>query len=125
MTRVFVYGSLLAGESNHGLLAGAQLVGPAALPAGYALYDLGDFPGLIVAAGGAPIVGEVYEVDAATLAALDELEDHPAYYVRSPIRLADGGHAETYLLTAAQVAGAPLVASGDWRAYRTTERRRA
>lgn len=115
ITRVFVYGTLLAGEANHGLLARARFVGAARTPAGYALHDLGAYPAMI-AGGGDAIVGEVYDVDAATLQALDELEDHPTYYQRTVIALADGAPAATYLLSATDVAGHAVIASGSWRA---------
>lgn len=114
-TRVFVYGTLLAGEANHALLATARRVGAAHTPSRFALHDLGAYPAL-VRGGRVAVVGEVYEVDAATLAALDQLEDHPDYYRRTAIVLADGNEVETYLLTPAQVAGYPVIASGDWRA---------
>jgi gamma-glutamylcyclotransferase (GGCT)/AIG2-like uncharacterized protein YtfP len=115
VTRVFVYGTLLAGEANHGLLARARFVGEAKTPAGYALHDLGAYPAMI-AGGGDAIAGEIYEVDEATLAALDELEDHPTYYQRQVITLAGGERAATYLLSAADVAGCAVIASGSWRA---------
>ena len=113
--RVFVYGTLLAGEANHGLLATARLLGPARTPPRFALHDLGAYPAL-VRGGRAAVAGEVYEVDAPTLAALDRLEDHPEYYRRTAIVLAGGAAVETYLLVPAQVAGTPVIASGDWRA---------
>ncbi|HET9624753.1 MAG TPA: gamma-glutamylcyclotransferase family protein [Kofleriaceae bacterium] len=115
MTRVFVYGTLLAGEANHGLLGRARFLGAAATPASFALYDLGAYPAMI-AGGDRAIAGEVYEVDAATLGALDDLEDHPAYYQRTEITLADGSRAATYLLSAADVVGHAMIGSGSWRA---------
>jgi gamma-glutamylaminecyclotransferase len=98
-TRVFVYGTLLAGEGNHALLQTARFIGAARTPPGFGLYDLGAFPGL-VRGGQAAVVGEVYEVDAPTLAALDDLEDHPTFYQRTIIVLEDGSVAATYLLSA-------------------------
>ena len=117
IARVLVYGSLLSGEPNHRLLARATLVGAAKTQAGFNLHDLGAFPGM-VAGGEGGVTGEVYDVDAATLARLDALEGHPRWYRRTPITLADGSAAETYLLTPRHVAGCPVVASGDWRAHR-------
>jgi transposase InsO family protein/gamma-glutamylcyclotransferase (GGCT)/AIG2-like uncharacterized protein YtfP len=64
------------------------------------------------------VVGEVYEVDAATLAALDRLEGHPRFYRRARIALADGAHVETYLLTPEQVEGRRVIVSGNWRSRR-------
>jgi gamma-glutamylcyclotransferase (GGCT)/AIG2-like uncharacterized protein YtfP len=122
IARVLVYGSLLSGEANHRLLAHATLVGAARTQAGFTLYDLDAFPG-VVAGGAGAVAGEIYEVDAATLARLDALESHPSWYRRTPITLADGSAAETYLLTPRHVAGCPVVASGDWRAHRREKNR--
>ena len=72
-TCVFVYGTLLAGEPNHRLLTGARLVAEARTKPAFELRDLGAFPGL-VRGGQHAVAGEVYEVDVATLAALDRLE---------------------------------------------------
>lgn len=114
--RVFVYGSLLSGERNHGVLAGAPLVGAAITEPAFELFDLGGFPAL-VAEGSRAVVGEVYEVGVADLARLDRLEGHPDFYRRTRIRMGDGTLAEAYLLTAVQVMGRPVVESGDWRRY--------
>ncbi|MCP3104236.1 gamma-glutamylcyclotransferase [Myxococcus sp. K15C18031901] len=114
-TRVFVYGTLLSGEPNHRLLSGARLVGPARTLPRFTLYDYGFFPTL--ASGGKHAVeGEVYEVDALMLAALDRLEGHPHFYQRSPITLDCGSHVEAYLFPKARLAGCLIIASGSWRA---------
>lgn len=116
-TRVFVYGSLLSDEPNHRILARAHCVGETRTERRFALHDLGAYPAM-VAGGAHAVVGEVYEVDARTLASLDALEGHPRFYQRTTIVLADGTCAETYLLTPAQVEGRPLIASGSWRERR-------
>jgi gamma-glutamylaminecyclotransferase len=116
-TLVFVYGTLLFGEYNHRHLTGARLIGAATTPPAFHLHDLGPFPGL-VAGGEHAVSGEVYAVDEATLAALDLLEDHPRFYRRTSIVLADGANVETYLLTPEQVAGHPIISSASWRAHR-------
>src|SRR5580658_691009 len=75
MSLVFVYGTLKRGGSNHFLLAGQQFVGAARTRAGFALYDLDGYPGMVVDASAAEgIAGEVWSVDAACLAELDRLE---------------------------------------------------
>jgi len=120
MTRVFVYGTLLAGEPNHRLLADARLVGSARTMPRFALASLGFCPALVD--GGASVVaGEVYEVDAPTLARLDVLEGHPRFYRRRRIALGDGTHADTYVLSPEQAAGRPIIGSGDWRTRRREE----
>jgi gamma-glutamylaminecyclotransferase len=113
-TVLLVYGSLLRGERNHGQMAGARLLGPARTLARYALHHLGNYPGMTE--GGQAVEGELYEVDARHLAALDAFEGHPTYFRRGLVALEGGGPAEGYLLTRAQVAGHPLVRSGSWRA---------
>ena len=75
-----MYGTLLEGGSNAGLLAGlarrkATIQGRLWMaPAGY--------PALVVGSG-APIAGELVEVDAARLAVLDVLEGVPHLYTRA------------------------------------------
>ncbi len=114
-TRVFVYGTPLAGEPNHRLLVNARLVAEARTKPAFELRDLGAFPGL-VSGGEHAVAGEVYEVDGPTLAALDRLEGHPRFYRRSRIALEDGAVVETYLLPPEQVEGRPVIDSGSWRA---------
>lgn len=115
-TRVFVYGTLLSGDPNHRLLRGARLVGQARTQPRFTLYDYGPFPTL--ADGGQHTVeGEVYEVDAPMLAALDRLEGHPHFYQRSPITLDCGSRVEAYLFPKARLAGCLTIASGSWRAH--------
>lgn len=111
---VFVYGTLLTKEPNHRLLIRARLVGRARTKPGFELHHLGGFPGM-VRGGDGVVVGEVFEVDAPTLAALDRLEGHPRFYRRTSIVLDGGAAAEAYLLRPDQVEGRPVIVSGDWR----------
>lgn len=75
MTRLFVYGTLKRGCSNHALLKGQRLVGQARTGVGYALYELEGYPGLVRTGGrGERVSGEVWEVDDDRLARLDEFE---------------------------------------------------
>lgn len=115
--RVFVYGTLLFGEPNHALLARARFLTPARTAPAFELWDLGEYPAL-VHGGSQAVVGEVYEVDAATLDVLDDFEEHPSFYRRTRILLSGGTSAEAYLLRAEQVRNCPRIASGDWRAFR-------
>ena len=111
--RVFVYGTLRAGEPNHYLLDHHDLVARARTEAAFELVSLGAFPAM-VAGGATAVVGEVYEVDPYTLAALDRLEGHPRFYQRRPIRLEDGDEVFTYLLSPEQARGQTRIPSGDW-----------
>ncbi|MDY0002190.1 MAG: gamma-glutamylcyclotransferase family protein [Polyangia bacterium] len=116
-TRVLVYGTLLRGEPNHRLLAHADFVGQARTEPAFELVSLGPFPAM-VPGGKTAVVGEVYEVDQATLEAIDRLEGHPRFYQRHPVRLEDGTVAQTYLLPTEQARGLPRIPSGDWRRAR-------
>lgn len=80
-TRVFVYGTLLAGEPNHRLLSGARLVTEACTKPAFELRDLGAFPGLMRGDAHA-VAGEVHEVDEPRLTALDRLEGRPRFSKR-------------------------------------------
>jgi len=125
-SKVFVYGTLLAGEPNSRLLSRAQRIGDARTEEGFTLFDLGAFPAMVRAREGI-VVGELYEVDRETLAALDRLEGDPSFYRRTAITLAPPMQAEpvwTYLLRPEQVAGRIRIESGSWRAHRAEEKRR-
>ncbi len=112
--RVFVYGTLLAGEVNHALLAGGRLLGPWRTRPCYTLFDLGAYPG--VARGGCTaIAGEVYAVDSKCLVRLDRLEEYPRLYDREPIPTAFG-RAWIYLYRG-RLVDRPALAGGDWRAF--------
>lgn len=88
-TAVFVYGSLRRGLSNHQILTdmhgAASFVGMARVTG--RLRNLGPYPGLYRDGHQlAPVVGEIYLVDAAGLARLDRLEGHPIVYRRETMR---------------------------------------
>lgn len=117
VSRVFVYGTLLAGEPNHRLLSAARLVADARTEPLYELVSLGPFPAM-VPSGATAIVGEVYEVDQRTLLSLDRLEGHPYFYLRCTVRLEGGEEAQTYVMDQEQARGRPRITSGDWRRAR-------
>jgi gamma-glutamylaminecyclotransferase len=75
VTLVFVYGTLKRGCSNHGFLAGQSFVGEAQTAAGFTLYELAGYPGM-VAREDHPVgvTGEVWSIDDDCLGRLDELE---------------------------------------------------
>ena len=73
---LFVYGTLLAGLRNHHYLKNAQLLGHASVQG--ALFDLGDYPGLIFTGHLANPVetvwGELYKIETSNWTQLDALE---------------------------------------------------
>lgn len=127
---LFVYGSLLSGEENHGRLLGAALLGPARTQGGFALWDLGPWPAVVRDRAAGPVLGELYALDGLDLAALDRFEGVPSLFRRAVIDLAApaGGaalRAFAYVLPRARLsawrdAGRPAsrLPSGDWRARR-------
>jgi gamma-glutamylcyclotransferase (GGCT)/AIG2-like uncharacterized protein YtfP len=118
--RLFVYGSLLAGESNASWLGGARFLGSAQTRAEYTLVDLGPYPALL-RGGTTSVAGELYAVESPLLEALDAFEGHPEDFQRSPVRLAsDDDPAEAYFFPRDRAAGAPVIEGGDWRIRSTT-----
>jgi gamma-glutamylcyclotransferase (GGCT)/AIG2-like uncharacterized protein YtfP len=101
MTRVFVYGTLKRGGSNHPFLAGQRFLGRGRTPPGFTLYALGGYPGMVRADDDrAGVEGEVWEVDDACLARLDELEGlAEGLYERVGLDLvpSEAGRAQAYL----------------------------
>jgi gamma-glutamylcyclotransferase (GGCT)/AIG2-like uncharacterized protein YtfP len=86
---IFVYGTLKRGHSNHGYMRGQTFIDLAITEPRYRLYDLGGYPGMVLEAShGSNIQGEVWEIDAACLKQLDELEGTEiGEYVRELIPL--------------------------------------
>lgn len=96
---VFVYGTLLQGRSNHGLLEEASYARfeTRGRLEDYALYDLGSYPG-IKPWRGEKVLGEVYRVNLETLKRLDQLEGEGSLYRRRWVRIrtAQGGELDAY-----------------------------
>jgi gamma-glutamylcyclotransferase (GGCT)/AIG2-like uncharacterized protein YtfP len=61
---MFLNGTAMSGQKDHGAIAGATFVGPARTAPRYRFFAVRDeFPGLYpVAAGGAAVEGELYEL---------------------------------------------------------------
>lgn len=102
--KVFVYGTLKKGYGNHRLLAASKFIDVAATYENYLLYD-GGFPYAVNQENcneednTLPVLGEVYEVDRATLAALDQLEGEGDFYYRHsrPVFLRVGGLVQAFI----------------------------
>jgi gamma-glutamylaminecyclotransferase len=121
MLHIFVYGTLMRGERNHGVLAGATYVHSTCTAAGRTMVDLGPYPALLPAdderdAGRAPVHGEVWVVSEAHAARLDAFEGRA--YRREEIELARG-RAVTYVWAARVPRRARVVA--EWRRARDAE----
>jgi gamma-glutamylcyclotransferase (GGCT)/AIG2-like uncharacterized protein YtfP len=113
--RVFVYGSLRQGQSNHGRLLGARHEGEGILE-GADLHDLGPYP--MAVSGSGRVQGEVFAVSRELLLALDRFEGVPRLYRRQRRRLVDGRRVWAYLGQAHQVRHSPLLPEGRWEGPR-------
>lgn len=116
-TRVFVYGTLRRGEANHHLLTTAEFVREARTAPAFTLYAFDGHPGM-GDTGTTAIVGECFDVDASTLAALDALEDHPRWYQRREVSLEDGELVAMYILPPHFTEGRAVIPGGDWVRWR-------
>lgn len=116
MHRVFVYGTLRAGELNESWLGNARHCGSAVTQPQFTLVDAGVYPAALDY-GCTPIVGDLYEVDAAIFADLDTLEGYPVFYTRRLITTSAGA-AWIYLWAATRNRVWPVIDSGDWPRYR-------
>ena len=95
--RVFVYGTLKFGHPLHPILESGkdvQFIDRDYLKSNLMMVSMGAFPAL-VEDGYNPdseykVFGEVYSVDAETLAALDYAEGHPIFYKRRKMRTQEG-----------------------------------
>lgn len=90
-TLLFVYGTLKRGMKSHSLLAGQEFLGEATTMPLYRLYTFGWHPGMVLDDDdGLDVKGELYAVDEATLAKLDEYEGvADDWYVRANVAIRD------------------------------------
>jgi gamma-glutamylcyclotransferase (GGCT)/AIG2-like uncharacterized protein YtfP len=100
-TQVFVYGTLMTGESNNRVMqaAGGKFLASWCITGGYRLWSLGAYPGVTVdATKHNRITGELWEVN--DLSPLDRLEGYPSFYGRTEVRTNVGkGTALMYTLS--------------------------
>ena len=123
--KVFVYGTLIAGECN------ARCAGNARRQKAWTtgtIYDTGcRFPAF-VKRGRTHIKGEVLTVDDDGFKSMDRLEGYPRLYRREQIQvhLVGGGNvlAWVYIMNNLRK-DAPVIESGDWVAYRKAGYRNA
>ena len=122
MRRMFLNGTAMRGQKDHGAVAGATFAGAARTAPRYRFFAVRDeFPGLLpVAEGGGSIVGELYVM---TEEALVEglLPEEPKELELGEIELADGEIVNAmHLVPARLVEGDKVVditAIGGFRAY--------
>ncbi len=111
--RLFVYGTLRSGGSNHHLLKTATVVAKDICLCGYAMYNFGPYPFVEPSAEAESMIyGEIYEIPLELLPILDRLEDieHELYE-----RIYDS-RIEAWLYVSGKNAphNLPKIKSGDW-----------
>ena len=91
------------------------------------LFDFGSYPGLVVDEAGVDVIGDVYEIDDALVAVLDEIEAvYPGvedrFLAREVMLKVDGNvvNCRFYPVAPGAVKGLPEIKSGDWVSYRST-----
>ena len=111
---LFVYGTLLRGESAHARLDGANALGDATTAASFHLVDLGPYPAMVID-GKTAVAGELYRIDPTLLRELDVFEQVPLLFKRVRVPLEGGSLADAYVMDPDQVRGKRRIAHGDWR----------
>jgi gamma-glutamylcyclotransferase (GGCT)/AIG2-like uncharacterized protein YtfP len=125
MTRhsVFVYGSLRSGSPRSMTMRFPNSKFVAVAKVSGSLYDLGEYPGLILNDSNSPVIGEVYEVDDELLNELDDFEAS-SNYVRKQIEVSvgtDSWKCWTYEPDPEFYSLSVLITSGDWLEYAGTK----
>ncbi|WP_332608742.1 gamma-glutamylcyclotransferase family protein [Achromobacter sp. ESBL13] len=132
---VFVYGTLRTGEINDLAQAAARRglpearwAGPATVPG--MLVDFGAWPGLIPVDDGRRVRGDVYQVEPALIALMDEIEEYvpgqTCCFVRretiarleAPLNGGRDVHCQYYPIDPSLRALAVDIPTDDWIAYR-------
>ncbi len=85
---IFVYGTLRRGGSNHHRLHGAEFVATAAVRG--RLYRIDWYPGLVADETSGEVIGEIHQVSADLLAALDDYEGPEYRRVKMDVRSTQG-----------------------------------
>ena len=86
---VFVYGTLMEGEANHGYLDNSTFLGNAVIE-GYEMYDCGWYPAIV--AGDGLVIGELYDVPLEDIPSIDMLEGEGSLYVKKCERISLNGN---------------------------------
>lgn len=114
LVELFDYGSLLRGERDHELLAGAEFLGETRTKPLYTLVDLGPYPALFVG-GNVSVLGELYRIDKKRRFTIDVRKECPVMFQRIKIALESGKLVEGYAMREEQLRGRRRIKSGSFR----------
>lgn len=121
MYRIFVYGTLMNGFSNHFYLNNARFVGKGFTSKKYHMTaSMIPFVSSRESSNSNYIFGEVYEVDEVDLRKVDQLEGHPHWYERKEIdvRLDDGSVMKCWMYFNEDQSGHTEIESGNYYLWR-------
>ena len=107
--RIFVYGSLRRKQGNSHWMTNAQWLGDHR-GENFQLFSIGHYPGAVPGEG--EVLGEVYRIDASTLAELDALRTKGGEYRRQLIQTPFGS-AWMYVYQR-DVKGLERIETGNW-----------
>lgn len=111
--RVFVYGTLRRGGSNHFRMARAKFVTAGTVQG--RLYQIDWYPGLVLDAAADGIMGEIYQVSPTVLEELDRFEGHEYRRLQTQVRLPDGESVSAWIWEwLGPVDETRRIKSGDW-----------
>ncbi|MGB5944488.1 gamma-glutamylcyclotransferase family protein [Paenisporosarcina sp.] len=126
---LFVYGTLLHGETNHHVLNGATLLYTGGVLQAK-MYDTGNGYPTIELAEGSTIVGDIYEIPDHMWLNLDDLEGHtgnPTTDLYSKeivkVRTLDGLIEAVVYTICDESMKMVAIPSGDWKNYRQSQHR--
>lgn len=123
---IFVYGTLRQGglRAMPDIFPAAKFIGQANVSG--SLYDLGDYPGLLLDDANSSVIGEVYEIDDEIFHQLDEIEA-ASDYRRTQVEVSLGHDRMSCWVYAPaakffhQGVLDNLITSGDWIEYARTK----
>lgn len=133
LKKVAVYGSLLSGLGNHGLLThhDAKLLGKETLNGNYKMISLGGFPGVyeVSEEEGSSIEIEVYEVSPPCEKSLDLLEGYRkddefnSFYLKRPVETSYGTTDIYFINKKWHSNNSSAIEQGDWRKFLSNKNR--
>ena len=113
MRQLAVYGSLLEGFGNNGLLRDSKKLSSEVVDIPFKMISLGGFPGLIPAEENHNIYIEVWGVDDRTYSRVEILEGYPSFYQKSVINTSLG-ECEVYVLNDPRYQSDSIIEHGSW-----------
>ncbi len=120
---VFVYGTLRRGSVRAMSIRfpGSRFIAEAKVSG--SLFDLGEYPSLLLDESKSLVIGEVYEVDDETLSKLDDFESS-SHYWRKQVKISLGTQTRKcwiYAPNPEAFSRRKLITSGDWIEYAKTK----